>query len=667
MPNIVLPNTLIAVTNEKFQGIWKLTRGLLAAGWRYKGSSDGVNTKDTTGNDSKDFWSVGGFMNLTTLGGQTGTAASLTTVTNSIQTVTGLTGMTANSVGHALTISGAFNTAANQTNNGTYRIVTFLSSSSVTIYNPSGVATDAANGAIVWAEKAGGVVANITTVLNGVATLTGLTGMTPASVGHRITIVNAASGGNNGTFMVVAYVSATSVQVLNPSAVATDANNGSIHWMERDPALDTYPSSLAIYNSTEHGAGAWLNLQGPSTMKFPIGTANPSPAFTRGEKVTQAATGCEGEFMGAVIDTTGGTGYIVVAPRVNGSGANARGWDASAIAAAGAPAGSGATVTPSAAGIEYIREMVWWKSLSNQGHIYYQCIDQLGEGTSTATTGRFSTMSALAGCTSTICPGGATGLPTVNGFPTVGTLVATGTGGSGAVATGSGVWDSITAQASGMIQVICANCIEGAGVSQDGSWSLLMGTVATSATSFNLNGFLRCDDGEEGDVDPYVLFFPTNTAVASRIRTANATASSLTGDWAHGAVVAPGINQGPYIGFRRRGFATGDSFTEFGAFVQNLLNSAAFAQGTTPTNPETIACTFVSPPPRVREPYWVCSYNVNQKMRKGTIRWWYACPGGNCMETIDGRRWVQFSSQMSASTCSTVIGPWDTVTIPSQS
>lgn len=80
-----------------------------------------------------------------------------------------------------------------------------------------------------------GAAANVTTVALGVATITGLTGMTAQSVGRFLTLSGAASGGNNGTFLIVVYNSATSVDVANATAVASDANNGSITWTERQP------------------------------------------------------------------------------------------------------------------------------------------------------------------------------------------------------------------------------------------------------------------------------------------------------------------------------------------------------------------------------------------------------------------------------------------------
>lgn len=80
-----------------------------------------------------------------------------------------------------------------------------------------------------------GAAASVSAFGSGISTITGLTGMTPQSVGHFLTMSGAASGGNNGTFLIVTYTSATSVDISNPSGVAPDANNGALVWTERNP------------------------------------------------------------------------------------------------------------------------------------------------------------------------------------------------------------------------------------------------------------------------------------------------------------------------------------------------------------------------------------------------------------------------------------------------
>lgn len=80
-----------------------------------------------------------------------------------------------------------------------------------------------------------GSAASVSAVSLGIATITGLTGMTVQSVGRMLTLSGANTAGNNGTFLIVTYNSATSVDVSNASAVTPDANDGSIVWTERNP------------------------------------------------------------------------------------------------------------------------------------------------------------------------------------------------------------------------------------------------------------------------------------------------------------------------------------------------------------------------------------------------------------------------------------------------
>ena len=80
-----------------------------------------------------------------------------------------------------------------------------------------------------------GSVAAITAAGGGIVTVTGLTGMTSASVSRFLSISGASSSGNNGTFIIVAFNSATSVNIANSSGVSPDANNNLLTWTERRP------------------------------------------------------------------------------------------------------------------------------------------------------------------------------------------------------------------------------------------------------------------------------------------------------------------------------------------------------------------------------------------------------------------------------------------------
>lgn len=74
-----------------------------------------------------------------------------------------------------------------------------------------------------------GAAAVITAVSHGVATVTTVTGMTAADVGRCITFSGSTHPTNNGTFRIVKYISATSVQIANVDAVV---DVGPLTWTE---------------------------------------------------------------------------------------------------------------------------------------------------------------------------------------------------------------------------------------------------------------------------------------------------------------------------------------------------------------------------------------------------------------------------------------------------
>ncbi len=84
------------------------------------------------------------------IGGQTGAAASVATAVSGKSTITGLTGMTTNSVGRDLVITGG----AVSANNGTFRITDYVSATSVKIANSAATSVgETNNGSIGWTER----------------------------------------------------------------------------------------------------------------------------------------------------------------------------------------------------------------------------------------------------------------------------------------------------------------------------------------------------------------------------------------------------------------------------------------------------------------------------------------------------------------------------------
>ena len=777
MPNAYTTNYSLFAANEQFSAIWKLTRTMMAAGWRYKGSGNG---------QSSGSWNTA----------QTGTTVNATSFTTPAVTLTGLQGMSPGVVGQWITLAGF--TGGNTGNNGTWLILSYISSSSVTVYNtggtgagsgtswslvrdaaldlwgvdgninltavPSGgtsagavviaaasastgqatitgvtgfsqnaspgrvavitgstlgnngnfriissnaagtsvvvyapqLVAESGNGSLAVSEQYGGAGASITTfssTTSGQSTLiqiTGLSGLTSGAsspdIGRKIRFLNPASPANMGSFTIVSVSSTSACTVYNPFAVQTDGNNGSIQWVEWDPLQQTYPS----YLSGASGQGAWHLLQGPTVMKIPIGTNLPTGTFIRGENVTQTTTGAQGELMGIVTDSSGGTGYLVIAPRVIGTGVQAGsatdlnmtyGWNNSANTDTVTGAISGATVTTpiSSTPIAYIRETQFWKNNASTGHCYHQCIDQNPSGTeavTSSTTGRFSIMAGTLSQISAQAPAGSSNStsPLTNGFPTtdqgagswVGTYVPLGSGGSaagGSAGTGSLQWATGTPTSPGRAQILCANNIEQQLVSADGSWGYYQSCNSTGYQTF---AYYRCDNQEDGDIDPYVHMGmwggAANGSPDRDAQTSNAgsgTDNCNTGQtWFNS-----GGGGHPFAGFRRRGL-TSENYSWFsGAFLYDpgLANFILIGNSGNPDQVATAVTTTY-----VREPIWVyltgyTAQNSGVRMRKGTPRWLFLCQGGSTNATFDTKQWLVLSS----SSAMFVAGPYDGATTPS--
>jgi len=487
-----------------------------------------------------------------------------------------------------------------------------------------------------------GTTAALTTVAGADIIVTGLTGMTAASVGRYLRVSGAASAANNGTWQIVASISSSSVRIRNTSAVPSDANNNSIVWFEDDPALDAYPALDSVT--------AWWGARGPDVLKIPIGAAS-TGTFVRGENVTQATSNATGEILGYVFNTASDS-FLVVMPRFgtfNGTNVISGGTSA-------------ATVTPNATPIVFVCEVVFWKSTNTtDGTIYHVRCDAASESAS-----RLSSLITAAGCTATIAPGGG---GTGNAFPAL-AYCGAGTGGSAAHTS----WCQATNHGSPRFQIAVANTINDTNVSADGTFWIVMGYPTTTTNVNNGFGFMRMDDTEDGDVDPYL--FVTNTTSASPTRTAminsgnNATWSNLTYWYS--------TTMGGWAGWRRRGFSTGDAHSNTWATCA-LIPTRSLGTTTPPTGAylssisttignysttDRVACHPATPIPK--EPIWVINYTATTKQRKGTFRWAYWVPTGTEYDAWDSFRYIQVMGATS-SQLGLILGPWDGSTTPVQS
>ena len=502
-------------------------------------------------------------------------------------------------------------------------------------------------------SNVGAAAASITAAASGRATVTGLTGIVAADKGRFLRIQGSGSG-NNGYMQIEEILSATSVRIDNRTVVLTtpDANNGALTWEIHDPMLNTLVA---------HAGAAWWCGEGVSTLKLPI-TAAPAAGgsgftFLRGENITQATTGFEGEILGFIFDTVGLTGHLVVQPRKIGTGPGAFGTDTALVITGDT---SGATVTQVGAATEFRRQIVIWKAANaTQGSIFYETIEI---GVESADL--FSTLATSAGCTAVIAPGGG---GTGNAFPTH-AYVALGTSSSG----GHLEWCGATAGATsvfpmGRMQIPVADAIWEVGYSADGTWTLFWPNLFNSQVSgCEALGYWRLDDTEDGDLDPYISWVTGVQPIYTSSRTSTGTSrTSSTQGITDDLTNSPNGNSwddstiASLRGWIRRGFATGELFQNFEqASIRVLQTSTVPALSVNPAEGERVQAQAGIV--YTKEPLWIISVNVLRKCRKGTVRW-VSLTGANAIyQLYDNKRLIQVSSTYPAF----VIGPWDGATDP---
>jgi hypothetical protein len=376
------------------------------------------------------------------------------------------------------------------------------------------------------------------------------------------------------------------------------------------PLADTYPSALDAVQ-------CWWVGEGCPTLKVSM-TAAPTGTFTRGEKVTQATSGAEGEILGLDFDGVS-TGHAVIIPRTGT-------FDGTHVITG---ASSGATLTATAVDTFAMQLCICKKNDLVNGLIMIQRCSVTNESAS-----QFSALAASAGCTATNPPGGG---GTSNALPTAGTYVARGEQNAGTITFDTWFYEStnfVTAQMAVM------NLTGAAGVSPDGTFWCGVGNTANS-TQFNFWGYFRCDNSEPGDLDPFGFFMPSNVAkndaAGARVNATgqNTTHGSAVASWFFGTTAVGGGFT--WRGWRRRGFASGDAFVPL---MITWLNGYGSGNGTAmmgdnTANPETIACSYTTQ--YLREQMTLVSADSTAKIRKGVPRWAFHIQKGTTFDTADGK------------------------------
>jgi len=223
----------------------------------------------------------------------------------------------------------------------------------------------------------------------------------------------------------------------------------------------------------------------------------------------------------------------------------------------------------------------------------------------------------------------------------------------------------------GLSHFMCADTTYDTGRSADGSFCAAVAPYYGTSTQINGSfiGLLwsRCDDNEDGDVDPYVMYLPSSTSLYTATRTGilsqyfgsehfSASSSSQEGSsttWGNHTC----------RGWRRRGFASGDAYQNFGLFaVGHTPTGNSFSSGSTGTMGQynDPANTSTRNGTQVGEPIWVISTQNTLKMRKGILRWARLVSTGTTLDLYNSGTYIQLSSSMPAF----IVGPWDRRSIP---
>ncbi len=429
-------------------------------------------------------------------------------------------------------------------------------------------------------------------------------------------------------------------------------NNNDSWGSNANPALDAYPSA---FDTT---AIPWIVMSGPQTLKIPL-SADPTGTFLRGETITQATSAAEGELLGYVWSVADVSGWAVVLPRT-GTFNNSNVVTGST---------SGATFTPTGTIVTYAREVMFGKTLANDtvnGQIFYTCVDPVAESTKL-----FSYLATQTGCTAVVPPGsGGTNnsFPTFGnaGSPTGGAIAIRGTGG----ATTTASWFGTTANYIGNSQICCTNAIPGAGVSADGSFYIALSNTGV-ITPAAMAGFAyqRVDDGDPGDVDPYVWIHVTSSQMSSTwVRTAGTSSGSTSGCFS-GATMFQGGTYPTAYGYVARGVTVSSSVRDIassyaGSVSKGTGNDYALINSTATI--KTWNHPSAASPPIVREHILIFTPGLLANtfhQIKGRLRWMFCSSLGSNLGTSDANTYFCVSS---ANTLYPAIylGPYDGATTP---
>lgn len=189
----------------------------------------------------------------TEIPGRAGTGAEMSLAVSNRITVSGLSGMSYAVVGKLLLIEGA----NDEGNNTAFEIIEYTSPTEIVVRAKGAVGGESSvtwkladRGTPLPSQEGSG--AAMSSESAGVITVSGLSGMTPSSVGNKLILSGTARLANNNSFEITAYHSPSSVSVLYTLAPGDDENNGEIEW--REIAVPDFTQSLVPGDAVSVGS-----------------------------------------------------------------------------------------------------------------------------------------------------------------------------------------------------------------------------------------------------------------------------------------------------------------------------------------------------------------------------------------------------------------------------
>ncbi|CAN5951421.1 unnamed protein product [Sphagnum jensenii] len=427
---------------------------------------------------------------------------------------------------------------------------------------------------------------------------------------------------------------------------ASGTNNNDSWGSNSNPSNDTYPSGF------ETSQAPWIVMSGPKTLKIPLSSA-PTGTPLRGETINQATSSAEGELLGYVWSVADSSGWMIILPRVGT-------FDSTHVITG---ASSSATLTPTGTLKTYSREVMFGKTTASDtvsGQVYYVCCDPIGEASSL-----FSYLATQSGCTATVPPGSG---GTNNGFPTYGNtssptngaIAIKGTGGS----TTTNYWFTYSSGFIGNAQIACVNATPATGISADGSFYVALDSTNGSSSLSGI-GYQRIDDGEPGDVDPYLWIYSEGSYNTSWSRT-------TPGDGSNNTFTAQNIfgNYPPFAGYTARGVTVNSSNRDIANGFRGAISAAPGSSTPVFMDNTSTVKTWNHPssssPPIVRENVVAYSNgNLTNTFHqiKGRFRWMFCNSIGQYLGTSDSNTFLCVSTANS-SYPAIYIGPYDGASTP---